>query len=458
MLFNSWLFLVYFAAVFAVYLALRSTRLGVVWLFAASYFFYGWMNPHYLVMIGYTTVASYCIALVMPSSPRKKWWLALAVANALLVLGFFKYGAFFAENFNWLSVHLGIGLTVPKPKNLLPVGISFYTFLIIGYMIDLYRGKVPPERNFFRFATFVSFFPYLLSGPIERAQNMLPQLKTAPKITLADLSEGFSLFVVGLFKKIVLADFLALYVNKVFGDPVQYPGLSSLLATYAFAWQIYFDFSGYTDMARGAAKMLGYNLMLNFNNPYLACGLGDFWRRWHISLSSWIKDYLYIPLGGNRHGRLMTYRNMIIAMLLAGFWHGAAWTFIIWGGLHAIGRSATRELESTSFYCRRVPTLVKQIFTFHFVCLTWIFFRAESFGKAVTILKNIFTFPYVDPKFPLVAIAFILIVWAYQFAFESRYRKALEYPAARVAIMLAMILYMVFFSTPGYEKFYYFRF
>ncbi len=230
------------------------------------------------------------------------------------------------------------------------------------------------------------------------------------------------------------------------------------MATYAFAWQIYFDFSGYTDMARGVAKMFGYNLVLNFDNPYLATGLGDFWRRWHISLSSWIKDYIYIPLGGNRHGRIMTYRNMIIAMLLAGFWHGASWTFIIWGALHAVGRSATRELEGASFYRDRVPTYVKQFFTFHFICLTWIFFRVDSFGQAMTILKNIFTFPYVDPKFPLVALAFIVLVWAYQFAFESRLKRVLEMPAVRMVLMFAMIAYMVYFSTPGYEKFIYFRF
>jgi D-alanyl-lipoteichoic acid acyltransferase DltB (MBOAT superfamily) len=458
MLFNSWLYLVFFVSVFAVYLALRPTRFWVVWLCAASYFFYGWMSPLYLVPIGYATLVNYGINFVMPASPRKKWWLALSIVNGILLLGFIKYGAFFAENLNWLTDQWGIHVTLTKPKLLLPVGISFYTFLILGYMIDIYRGKVPPERNFLRFATFASFFPYLLAGPIERAQNILPQLKTAPKLSVENITEGFSLFVVGLFKKIVLADFLALYVNKVFGDPVQFPGLSSLMATYAFAWQIYFDFSGYTDMARGTAKMFGFNLMLNFNNPYLATGLGDFWRRWHISLSSWIRDYLYIPLGGNRHGRIMTYRNMIIAMLLAGFWHGAAWTFVIWGALHAVGRSATRELEGTAFYRNRIPAIVKQFFTFHFVCLTWIFFRADSFDKAVTILKNIFSFPYSDPKFPLIALAFIILVWAYQFAFESRFRRMLEYPAVRVALMLCMVLYMVFFSTPGYEKFYYFRF
>jgi D-alanyl-lipoteichoic acid acyltransferase DltB (MBOAT superfamily) len=328
----------------------------------------------------------------------------------------------------------------------------------MGYIIDVYRGKVPGERNFIRLASFISFFPYLLAGPIERAQNMLPQLSATPKIALDNITEGLSLFVVGLFKKIALADFLALYVNKIYGDPSQSVGLAPLLATYGFAWQIYFDFSGYTDMARGTARMMGFNLMLNFNNPYLSTGLGEFWNRWHISLSSWFKDYLYIPLGGNHHGRLNTYRNMIVTMLIAGLWHGAAWNFVIWGALHATGRTVTRELERTRFYTERIPKIVKQVFIFHYVCLTWIFFRAETFGKAVAILKKIFTFTYIDPRFSIAALVFIALVLLYQFIYESRFRRMLELSAVKIGLMVSMILYMVFFRTSGYEIFLYFRF
>jgi len=230
------------------------------------------------------------------------------------------------------------------------------------------------------------------------------------------------------------------------------------MATYAFAWQIYFDFSGYTDMARGCARMLGFNLMLNFNNPYLSTSLGEFWGRWHISLSGWFKDYLYIPLGGNRHGRFNTYRNMVLTMLVAGLWHGAAWNFIIWGGLHALGRCVTRELEATRFYGERLPKIFKQIFIFHFVCLTWIFFRAETFGKAVTVLKGIFTTPWGDPLFPVAGILFMIGIWLYQFIYESGLRKIMEPSYIRIALMLFMILYMVFFRTSGYEIFLYFRF
>jgi len=264
---------------------------------------------------------------------------------------------------------------------------------------------------------------------------------------------------VGLFKKLALADFLALYVNKVYGNPAEAAGLTLLVATYAFAWQIYFDFSGYTDMARGAAKMMGFDLSLNFNNPYLADGLGDFWRRWHISLSSWIRDYIYFPLaGGTIAATVRSYLALIAAILLAGLWHGAAWTFIIWGALHAAGRAVSRELELTDFYRHHIPRPVKQFFVFHWVCLTWIFFRAATFQDATLILRRIFTFTAGDPRFPLVAAALIGLILAYQLVFTSKRRRVLLHPAVRVGLMLAMMLYLVFFSTPGYEKFYYFRF
>jgi D-alanyl-lipoteichoic acid acyltransferase DltB (MBOAT superfamily) len=459
MLFNSWIFVVFFVGVLTIYYAIRPTKLRVGWLLAASYFFYGWLNPFYLVLLAYATLFSYGITFLMMRSSHRKWWLALGVGNGLVLLGFFKYGIFVVDNLNWLFVRWGMNLTLRKPGVLFPVGISFYTLLIIGYMVDVYRGKIPSEKNIIRYASFTSFFPYLLSGPIERAQNMLPQLSAAPRFSVTNITEGLSLFVVGLFKKTALADFLAVYVARVYGDPGHFTGLPLLLATYAFAWQIYFDFSGYTDMARGAAKMLGVNLMLNFKNPYLATGLGDFWRRWHISLSSWIRDYIYFPLAGRTiAANVRSYLGMIIAILLAGLWHGAAWTFVIWGALHAAGRAFTRELEMTDFYKDRIPKGVKQFFVFHWVCLTWIFFRADTVKDAMTVLTRIFSFTAGDPRFPLMAILFVLFVWIYQFLIESKYRRFLESSTVRVVLMLTMILYMVFFNTEGYEKFYYFRF
>lgn len=458
MLFNSWIFLIFFITTIAVFFALKRTKFWLVWILLASYFFYGWLNPLYVVLIAYTTLVNYFAGRKIESSVRKKTWLIIAIINNVFILGIFKYAAFAAENLNVLLHIVNPSLTIPEPGHLLPIGLSFYTFIATGYIIDCYRGTVSAERNIIRFAAFVSFFPYLLAGPIERAKNILPQFMSAPKFEKEHITEGLSLFVVGLFKKIALADFLALYVAKVYAEPADFNGLALLMATYAFAWQIYFDFSGYTDMARGCAKMLGFDLMLNFNNPYLSTSLGEFWSRWHISLSRWFKDYLYIPLGGNRHGRFNTYRNMVLTMLVAGLWHGAAWNFVIWGGLHALGRCVTRELEATRFYGELLPKIFKQIFIFHFVCLTWIFFRAETFGKAVTVLKGIFTTPWGDPLFPVAGILIILGIWLYQFIYESGFRKVLEPSYIKIVLMLLMGLYMVFFRTSGYEVFLYFRF
>lgn len=459
MLFNSWVFVVFLTIVLAVHYALRRPLLRAAWLLAASYFFYGWLNPVYPGLLAYATLVSYAVARRVAASPRKKGWLALGVANGLVMLAVAKYGAFLAANLNGLLAVFRVHLSLRPPGKLLPVGISFYTLLIIGYLVDVFRGKVSVEKNIVRYAAFASFFPYLLSGPIERAGAMLPQLARAPQLKAGNISEGLSLCVVGLFKKIALADFLALYVNKVYGRPAEAAGLTLLIATYAFAWQIYFDFSGYTDLARGVAKMLGYDLSLNFNNPYLADGLGDFWRRWHISLSSWIRDYVYFPLaGGTIAANIRSYLAMIAAILLAGLWHGAAWTFVIWGALHAVGRAASRELEMTDFYRHRIPRPVKQFFVFHWVSLTWIFFRAATFKDASLILRRILTFTAADPRFPLVAVFLITLVLAYQLAFKSKHKRLLGSPAVRVALMVAMMLYLVFFSVPGYEKFYYFRF
>ena len=277
---------------------------------------------------------------------------------------------------------------------ILPIGISFHTFQSMSYTIDAYKGVIPAERSFVRFLTFVSFFPQLVAGPIERARNLLPQLERDPEITRQDFFDGLSLFLVGFFKKVALADYLSGYVDLVYGNPVQFQAPALILATVAFSWQIYFDFSGYTDMARGIALLMGFRMMLNFNNPYTATGLGDFWNRWHISLSTWFKDYVYFPLGGSRRGTAATYVNMTITMIISGIWHGAAWTFLIWGGLHAIGRCATRELEQTELYRERVPRLVKQLLVYIFVTFTWIFFRAQSLADASLVISRIFTTPW----------------------------------------------------------------
>jgi D-alanyl-lipoteichoic acid acyltransferase DltB (MBOAT superfamily) len=458
MLFHTWIFLLFFVLFYIVYLLIKSTRLREPWLLISSYVFYAWWNPLYLLLIVWSTLIDYTSVTFMEKSARKRLWLLVSIINNLFLLSLFKYGPFLAENLNILLMRMGIPLTIPAPGVLLPVGISFYTFQSMSYTIDFYRGKIDREKSFVRFATFVSLFPQLVAGPIERAKNLLPQLRNKPSISSRDVSDGLSLFVVGLFKKVALADYLALYVDRIYDVPNLHDGPALLLATFAFSWQIYFDFSGYTDMARGVGRMMGIRLMLNFDNPYLADGLGDFWKRWHISLSTWFKDYVYIPLGGNRKGRLNTYRNMVLAMLVSGLWHGAAWMFVIWGALHAVGRIATRELEQSDFYRDKIPRIIKQAATFSFVTFAWIFFRAASLDDAVTIVSRVFGTVWSDPRFPLLMLLLILSIWVYQFIFESRFHIYLQSSVLKVALVIGMILYMIVFTSSGNQPFIYFQF
>ena len=481
MLFHTWHFFLFLAVAYPGFLLLRKTRYMNVWLLAASYFFYGWWNPLYLFLIIYSTALDYYVGLKLDpvrschftsngvdrlsrrGTPingvwqSRKMWLTLSVVNNLFLLGFFKYAGFVTDNLNTLFSWLHLGLAIPPPGILLPIGISFFTFQSMSYSIDVYRGQFQAERNFIKFATFVAFFPQLIAGPIERAKSLLPQLQRARRISASDVADGLSLFVVGLFKKVALADFLAIYVDKIYSDPTNYGSLSLICATYAFAWQIYFDFSGYTDMARGLAKAMGIKLTLNFNNPYTATGLRDFWRRWHITLSTWFRDYVYIPLGGNRQGRNRTYLYILLTMVVAGFWHGAAWKFILWGALHALGRVLTGDLEKTTLY-EKIPRIVRQLLTFHFICFTWVFFRAESLSDAVLILQRIFTGTGSSPEGPVVMFAIIAAVWLYQLIFSSRAKKILELRLLRIVLMLLMLIYLMIFTTAGHEPFIYFQF
>jgi alginate O-acetyltransferase complex protein AlgI len=492
MLFHTWIFVLFFVLVYVAYLAVKGTRIREPLLLAASYVFYGWWNPVYLVLIVYATVVDFLMVCLMARTRRpglRKLFLAGSVLNNLALLGQFKYARFLRDAVNALFEAAGVSLalgepgvawppgigllsdgvnalfqaagltwSVPQLSLLLPVGISFYTFQSMSYTIDYYRGKVRKEPSLIRFATFVSLFPQLVAGPIERAKNLLPQLRTPRKITRADVADGLSMFVVGLFKKVALADYLALYVDKVYAAPGEHQAPALILATFAFGWQIYFDFSGYTDMARGVARMMGFRLMLNFNNPYLATSLGDFWQRWHISLSTWFRDYVYIPLGGNRKGPVRTYVNMFLTMVISGLWHGAAWTFVIWGTLHAVGRILTRRLEAGDFYKHRVPRIVKRLWVFVFVTFTWIFFRAQSVDDAWLIVTRIFTATWSDPALPLLAAGLVAVTWAYQFVYESRARRVLAGGPVRVALVVAMLLYLALVPGAEGQPFIYFQF
>jgi alginate O-acetyltransferase complex protein AlgI len=396
---------------------------------------------------------------------NRRIWLLISLVNNLALLLFFKYGHFAVENLNALFVWLHAAWKLPEPSTLmpfgfpyvLPVGISFFTFQSLSYTIDFYFGNVERERNFLRFATFVCFFPQLMAGPIERARQLLPQLREFPPIRLQNFTDGLSLFLVGLFKKLAVANYLAFYVERVYDNPKAFGAPALMLATFAFAWQIFFDFSGYTDMARGVARLLGFNLILNFNNPYLATGLGDFWTRWHISLSTWFRDYVYIPLGGNQRGVFNIYRNLLFTFLLSGLWHGAAWTFLIWGALHALGVMATRELERSTFYRDQVPRLLKQLGVFAFVCFAWVFFRAESLDDARLIVRRIFTAVWSDPQIPALMLGLVALIWLYQFMYESKYRGILQAGFVRVGLAVFMVLYLFLFSAGG-GAFIYFQF
>lgn len=428
--------------------------LGLAWLGPAS------LRP----ALGLLGVMVMLMALGALLSSRRTW-LLISLVNNLALLLFFKYAGFVVENVNLLLGWAHLSLRLPEPATLmplgweylLPVGISFFTFQSLSYTIDFYFGNVQRERNFLRFATFVCFFPQLMAGPIERARHLLPQFHQFPEVRLRNFTDGASLFLVGLFKKLALANYLSYYVERVYEQPATAGAPALILATVAFGWQIFFDFSGYTDMARGVALVLGFRLILNFRNPYLATGLGEFWTRWHISLSSWFRDYVYIPLGGNRGGTWLTYRNLLITFLVSGIWHGASWAFAVWGLLHGFGVILTRELERSEFYRDRFPRWAKQMGVFIFVSFTWIFFRASSLGEALLIVRRMFTAPWVDPQMPLLMIALVLAVWAYQVLYESRYRAWLQAGPVRVGLAVAMLLYLALCASGG-GTFIYFQF
>ncbi len=533
MLFHTWPFALFLLVVLPVFFALRGTRFWLPWLTAASYFFYGWWNPYYLLLVAYSTLLDYALVAFMDHCPKagdpgevrarslgagladpllriafggsvlataaigalavwgpptlrpacagagllmalmalgawlgsRRIWLLVSLINNLALLLFFKYARFLVENLNALFTTWHWPVSLPDPAALmpfgaaylLPVGISFFTFQSLSYTIDFYLGRGERERNLLRFATFVCFFPQLMAGPIERARNLLPQFRQFPPIQSRNFSDGASLFLAGLFKKLALANYLSVYVDRVYEHPQDQGAPALLLATLAFGWQIYFDFSGYTDMARGIARVMGFNLILNFNAPYLATSLGEFWTRWHIGLSSWFRDYVYIPLGGNRAGPWKTYRNLLITFLISGIWHGAAWTFVIWGLLHGLGVVITRELERAAFYRNHIPAALKQAAVFAFVSFTWVFFRAESLTDALLILRRIFASGWSDPHIPLLMLALIALFWAYEQLSASRFQAWIHTAPARIGTAVFMMLYLLLGSSGG-GAFIYFQF
>ncbi len=395
MTFNSIEFAVFLVVVLVIYWRLRR-RGQNRFLLAASYLFFGWWDWRFLGLLLISTLVDFVVGRFLGAhegeSGRRKALAASLITN-LTILGFFKYFGFFSDSLVDTLNSVGLDVLAPSVSVVLPVGISFYTFQSMSYTFDVYRRQLEPVDNVFDFALYVSYFPQLVAGPIERATRLMPQIVAPRERPSGDrVLSGLALIAIGLTKKVVIADVAAGLVTDRFGAAETAGGLELLVAVYAFALQIYGDFSGYSDIARGVSRLLGIELIVNFEQPYLATSITDFWRRWHISLSNWLRDYLYIPLGGNRRGARRTTINLMLTMLLGGLWHGASWTFVVWGGLHGLYLVAERRLNVQTVRNIVSPGgLLHLALTFHLVCLSWIFFRADDFAQAWDVLSGIAT-------------------------------------------------------------------
>lgn len=431
MLFNSLDFAVFLPLVFALYWLIPATHKKAqnVLLIAASYFFYGWWDWRFLSLIAVSTLVDYYVGITLSRKQKtshRKALLWISIGVNLGILGYFKYYNFFLENFTTAFSFLGGAFAGASLKVILPVGISFYTFQTLSYTIDVYRKKLEPAKDLIGFAAFVCFFPQLVAGPIERATHLLPQFYTKRKFDYAQAVDGVKQILWGLFKKIVIADNCAVYVNYIFDNSGDLSGSTLVIGAVLFAFQIYGDFSGYSDIAIGTSRLFGFDLKQNFAFPYFSRDVAEFWRRWHISLSTWFRDYVYIPLGGSRVNTVKNVRNIFIVFGLSGFWHGANWTFIVWGLLNALyflpvllARKNRDHLDIVA-KGKRMPSVTNclQIFgTFSLTVLTWIFFRAENINHAWQYItrifsRSIFSFPEVDPvKELLLILVFVLLEW-----------------------------------------------
>ena len=401
MLFNSLEFIIYFPIVVALYFAIAPKYRWIL-LLIASYYFYMCWNYKYIILIITSTIIDYIAGIHIAREKiiwKRKMYLLLSLLTNLGLLFSFKYFNFFGDTMNFVMDKINIMQHLPELNVLLPVGISFYTFQTLSYTIDVYKGIKEPERHFGKFALYVAFFPQLVAGPIERSTRLMPQMHMHFKFDYERVKNGILQMCWGFFKKVVIADRLAEYVNLVYNNAGDYGGTHYIIATVFFAFQIYCDFSGYSDIAIGSASVMGYDLMRNFKRPYLAQNISEFWHRWHISLSTWFRDYLYIPLGGNRVVKWRWYYNLFMTFLISGLWHGANWTFVVWGALHgfylvfAIWTVKIRGRVNKFIYGEKiaVQSIVQVIITLFLAWFAWIFFRANNIGDAFMIIKNIFT-------------------------------------------------------------------
>ena len=488
MLFNSPAFLFFLPLVFAAYWAMNrwtSERGGLraqnLLLLIASYVFYGWWDWRFLGLIAFSTAVDYAVGLQIaranaadrPDDPDHrsrlaKRWLAVSLAVNLGLLGYFKYANFFIDN--WIEAWAAAGVTMHASslQVILPVGISFYTFQTLSYSIDVYRRKLEPTRDFIEFAAFVSFFPQLVAGPIERASALLPQIARRRTFDYDQAVSGLRLILWGMFKKVVVADTCAIYVNDIFANYESYSGPTLILGAIYFAFQIYGDFSGYSDIAIGTARLFGISLMTNFKTPYFSRDIAEFWRRWHISLSTWFRDYLYISLGGSRVGKWKAVRNTFVIFLVSGFWHGANWTFIVWGGIHALlflplllagrNRRNTGDIKGWP----SVRELLGMAWTFAAVTVAWVFFRAESVGQALVYLGGWGQLPTADMPITQVSnrvFVFIATVLFIEYASLQADVKtfSVRHPLIRHTAYLLLIFVVIFLSARN-QNFIYFQF
>ncbi len=396
MIFNSLAFLIFFPIVFILYWLIPQKKYNIqnFLLLIASYVFYGWWDWRFLSLIAFSTCVDYVIGLKMASELKhKKAYLLLSVFVNLGLLATFKYFNFFINSWVDLWGLFGFNISISTLYIILPVGISFYTFQTMSYSIDIYRGELKPAKNFIEFATFVSFFPQLVAGPIERASNLLPQIAKQRNWSHNKFKEGVFQIIIGFFRKVVVADSIGVIVDGIYNTPDIHNASSILMVVILYSFQIYFDFSGYSDIAIGTAKLLGFEFKRNFNLPYFSSSITEFWRRWHMSLSTWLRDYLYIPLGGNRNGIILQYRNLFLTMLLGGLWHGSSWNFVIWGAMHGILLSLEKKFKlipaNYSFFKNTVIFLV--------VSVIWVFFRSLTLDDSLLIFHKLFSGPYLFP-------------------------------------------------------------
>lgn len=480
MLFNSIDFAIFFPIFFVVYwIVAKKLTLRNAFLLASSYLFYGWWDWRFLFLILFSSIVDFTIGQKIYAATNKrvrKNYLLVSLLINLGLLGYFKYTNFFIDSFINSFRFFGGEMDSFTLQIILPVGISFYTFQTLSYTIDIYRDRIKPTKDWLSFFTFVAFFPQLVAGPIERASHLLPQFFKTYNFDYKAFKSGLLLMAFGLFKKMVIADRLAIVVNEVYGNPTGHSGQDLIIATVFFAFQIYCDFSGYSDIAIGISRMLGFNLMKNFDTPYFSTSITAFWRRWHISLSTWFRDYVYIPLGGSRNGDYRTYFNLFIVFVVSGLWHGAAINFVIWGAIHGVIIVVEKALSNTALKVNRkplIPSVFFKFFTFGIVCFAWIFFRANTFADSVYIVTNLFNFNFVDWSIyslglPSHEFDFAIIVIVLLLIFDAFHRK---YNALRIinksnfvvqSLVYTLIVYSIvifgIYGNDSVSEFIYFQF